>query len=338
MLPVRVALVSLLLLTSCTAMKAHVMADAAADGLDAVDGYRARVVERGLARGAPDVVVVKDVRYARWLRVRAEVLAPAEHAGALFIHDAGVVTVWWPRFFYGLRIRGVALPDADELEALLREDARWTLARWEPVNGGPVEVAGREARRWRCEPTGSAFAPYEVWLDDELALPLRVALEDGQGHARYAMRFEALDLEARPGDDAFRFEFPEGAVVHEWDLAAPGVTLAEAQAKVEFPILLPTRLPEGHALEKVVLSDDESMVALLLSRGARWLSLSEVPNLGPILVPELGLAVRIGDEEGVMNFAFGVTTLSWAIGTTALTLVTNLPYPEAIAVAASVRP
>jgi hypothetical protein len=326
---VRTLLIALVLLTtSCTAMKAHFISDAAADGREAVEAYRGRVVERGLL----PVPVVKDVRYARWLRVRAEVLAPAEHAGSLFVHDAGVITVWWPKWFFGLRIRGVTIPGRDDVEELLREDARWMLERYEPRNEGPVEVAGRETRRWRCAPTVAGLPPYTMWIDDELALPLRVSLEDERGAERYAMRFESFDLVAPPPDDAFRFDFPEGAVVHEWDLDAPGVTLEQAQAKVEFPILLPA----GRAPEKVVLSEDEAMVAVLLQTGARWLSLSEVPNLGPILVPELGLPVRIGEREGVMSLAFGFTILSWAIDTTALTLVTNLPYPLALDVAASV--
>src|SRR5205814_209975 len=101
------------------------------------------------------------------------------------------------------------------------------------------------------------------------------------------------------------FEFPRGARVYEWDLDDPGVTLEEAQARVEFPILQPRALPPGHALKKVIMSKHEEthMVALLMPDGARWLSLTEIPNMGPILVPELGIPVAIGGEQGVLNLA-----------------------------------
>jgi len=105
-------------------------------------------------------------------------------------------------------------------------------------------------------------------------------------------------------------------------------------------VLLPEHLPPGHALKQVLLSDhgDVHGVALIMNHRARWLSLSEIPNMGPILVPELGLPVQIGEHEGVLNFVFGFTVISWAVDTTALTLIGNLPYPQLIEVAASVRP
>lgn len=80
------------------------------------------------------------------------------------------------------------------------------------------------------------------------------------------------------------------------------------------------------------------MAALLMNKGAAWLSLSELPNMGPILVPEIGIPVPVGEEEGVLNFVLGFTIVSWAVDGTALTLIGNLPYPELLQIAASVKP
>lgn len=336
------ALAAVLLATSCTGLKARVMADVATDGLLAIDGYRGRVTERGLLRDDPTGVVVKDLTYARGWKVRAELVAPAEHAGELFVCDGSTITLWWPRFFFGLRIRGFDAPDDDALEAAVLEACRWTLARYDLRGPGSGRVAGRDVDCWSGVPLAREpfVSPYTAWLDREHAVPLKVVVDGADGRPWYAMTFDALAFGPPAADETFRFAFPEGALVYEWDLAAPGVTLAEAQAKVEFPVLAPTRLPAGHAVQKVVLSatDDPVMVALLMQEGGRWLSLSEMPNFGPILVPPIGIPVRVGEREAVLNFAFGFTTLSWAVGNTALTLIGNLPYPVLLDVAASVEP
>lgn len=328
--------------SSCTGLKARVMADVVTDGLLAIDGYRGRVTERGLLRDDPGGVVVKDLLYARGWKVRAEVLAPADQAGELFVCDGATITMWWPRFFFGLRLRGFEVPDDDAIEDAMLEGCRWTLEHYEPRGPGHGRVAGREVDSWTCVPLVKRpfVDTYRAWLDAEYVVPLAVTLDDARGAPWYSMRFDAISFEAPAPDEAFRFDFPQGALVYEWDLAAPGVTLEEAQRRVEFPILRPTKLPPGHEVQRVVMSatDDPAMVALLMHRGPRWLSLSEMPNFGPILVPPIGIPVRIGEAEGVLNFAFGSTTLSWSVGNTALTLIGDLPHSELLELAASLEP
>lgn len=322
-------------LSGCVSLQARLVASATTDGLFAIDSYRARVTERGLLRDEPDGVVVKELLYERPWRLRAEVVAPADHAGQLFVSDGATLTLWWPRFYFGLRIRGLTPPTRDEVEEVTRERVAWTLERYDVNRAGGTVVAGREVDIWACAPT-TGEQPYRAWLDVELHVPLRVSMQGADGGEWYDMAFDRFDLGVAVPADAFTFELPERAIVHEWDLSAPGVTLAEAQAKVEFPVLV----APGHEVEKVVMSTGEGspMVALLMRQGARWLSISEMPNLGPILVPEVGIPVSIGAEEGVLNFAFGYTVLSWSVGMTALTLIGNLPHSELLALAASLRP
>lgn len=321
----------------CVALQARLVASATTDGLFAIESYRARLTERGLLRDDPTGVVVKELVYQRPWKLRAEVVGPSDHVGHLFVSDGSTLTMWWPRFFFGLRIRGLVPPERDEVEAVTRERVEWTLERYDVSKAGGSVQAGRDVDIWAATPTG-AEQPYRVWLDTELHVPLRLTMQGpGPGGAEwYAMAFDAFDLGVDVPAETFTFEFPERAIVHEWDLSAPGVTLADAQARVEFPILV----APGHEVEKVVMSTGEGdpMVALVMRQGARWLSLSEMPNLGPILVPEIGIPVTIGAEEGVLNFAFGYTILSWSVGTTALTLIGNLPHSELLELAASLRP
>jgi outer membrane lipoprotein-sorting protein len=232
-----------LVLTSCTSMKAHVMARAVADGLYSIERYRARTSERGLLRRQPGVPVVKSILYERPWKVRAEVVAPAEHAGETFVFDGKTVSIWWPHSGIGLRITGIEDHDRREVAQVLLEDSYWILGNYEPVHGGSGRIAGRDVEHWRCEPNGDnpLVEPYHAWMDAELALPLGV-------------------------------------------------------------------------------------------------SLTQTRNTGPAVVPDVGIRVHVGAEQGVLNFAFGFTIVSWSRDNTALTLIGNLPYPEMLAIAASVVP
>ena len=336
------------LLAGCAGVQARLAGDAAVDGLRSLERYRARVSERGLLRDDPSRppggVVVRELVYERPWRLRAEVVAPPEHRGQLFVTDGSTLTVWWPRFFFGLRLRGLTPPDEDEVEEVTRERAEWTLERYDATWVGQSIQAGRDVNVWDYAPkAGQVQPPFRASLDADLFLPLRLAVKQPGpgGREWYSMTFDTFDVEAPPAPaGTFSFELPTRAIVHEWDLGAPGVTLAEAQAKVSFPILAPS----GANCEKIVLSggDGDPMLALVLRSGARWLSISELPNAGPILLPELGLPVKVGsaegEQEGVLVFAFGFTVLSWSVGQTALALVGTAPHTELLELAATLRP
>ncbi|MEK7468014.1 MAG: hypothetical protein AAB074_11415 [Planctomycetota bacterium] len=340
---VSIGVICAALLTSCTTIKAHLMARAATNGLYSIASYEAQVTERGLLRREPGVPVVKTVIYERPWKVRAEVVAPAEHAGELFVFDGETMSIWWPQSRIGLRIRGLEIPGRREVAGVMLESFTWVLGHYDLDDEGPGHRAGRDVEHWRCDPIAEAplIKPYDAWLDVENLMPLQVSIKNAQGGEWYGMEFDSIDLGAVIPPGAFRFEFPEDAMVFDCDLGSPGVTIAEAQELVTFPILQPAELPEGHSVHKVILGGDleaAPIVALLMPKGARWLSLSEMLNRGPANLPAVGIPVPIGDGEGVLNFAFGFTILSWPVENTSLTLIGNLPYPEMIAIAASVPP
>jgi hypothetical protein len=331
-----------LLASSCTTMKAHIMAHQTSVGLHTLDTYQGTVTEHGILRDEPDAVVVKTIAYSRMWRVRAEVTAPADHAGELFVFDGSTISMWWPRYYFGLRIRGIKIPPKHEVDQAILDSCYWAVTNYDFVNEGSTRERGRAVREWSglpSEPRPFRY-PYRAWLDDQFSVPLKVRIEKDLGRAWYAMALGPIAFGVEVPEETFAFEFPSDAVVHDWDLEAPGVTLEEAQARTKFPLLVPGRLPLGHRIRKIVLSTNQEtqMAALLMNKGAAWLSLSEVPNMGPILVPEIGIPVPIGEEEGVLNFALGFTIVSWSVGNTALTLIGNLPYPELLQIAASVRP
>lgn len=335
-------LTGLLLTTSCQTMEAHIMAHQTAMGLHGLKSYRATVTERGILRDEPQTLVVKEITYSRLWKVRAEVKAPEDHAGELFVFDGSTLSVWWPRYYFGLRIRGIEIPPKQQIDQTILDTCTWAVENYDFSNQGTTRMRGRSVREWLGEPSEPRpfRYPYRAWMDGQFNVPLKVRVEKDPGRAWYEMVMGPVQFGQDVPEETFAFEFPEDATVHDWDLASPGVTLEEAQAAVRFPLLVPSRLPPGHRLRKVVLSRNQEtpMAALIMNKGAAWLSLSQLPNMGPILVPEVGIPVPIGEEEGVLNFVFGFTSVSWAVEGTALTLIGNLPYPEMLQIAASVKP
>lgn len=330
-----------LLSSGCTAIKAHFMATELTKGLYAIESYQGQVTERGILRDQPHAKVVKEITYARMWKVRAEVVSPEDHAGSLFVFDGSTMHVWWPRYFFGLKIRGVSIPPKKEVRAAILESSFWALKHYDYEGHGDRQHAGREADLWAGSPRRETpfCYPYRALMDTEYSVPLELTVKK-EGRLWYGMTFDTIEFDVPVAEDAFDFEFPEGAIVYDWNLADPGVTLEEAQRLCDFPLLVPAKLPRGHELNKVVMTtyDDMHMAALLMSKKGRWLSLTEMPNMGPIMVPELGIPVPVGEAQGVLNFALGYTIVSWAEEGTSLTLIGNLPYPEMLEIAASVAP
>ena len=337
-----ISLLGVVLCASCTTMQAHVMAHQTAMGLHGLKSYRGTVTERGILREQPQTLVVKQITYSRLWKVRAEVTAPKEHVGELFVFDGSTLSMWWPRYFFGLRIRGIEIPPKQQIDQTILDSCYWALENYDYSNEGTTRMRGRSVREWQGEPSEPRpfRYPYRAWLDGEFNLPLKVRVEKEPGRAWYEMVMGPIEFGVEVPGETFAFEFPESATVHDWDLQAPGVTLEEARKLVRFPLLVPNRLPPGHRIRKVIVSRNQEtqMAALLMNKGAAWLSLSELPNMGPILVPEVGIPVPVGDEEGVLNFVLGFTIVSWAVDGTALTLIGNIPYPELLQIAASVKP
>lgn len=335
-------LAGVLLSAGCSTMKAHIMAHQATVGLHRLESYRGTVVEHGLLRDEPKAAVVKTITYARLWKVRAEITAPKEHAGTLFVFDGHTLSMWWPKYYFGLRIRGIELPPKKQVDQVILDTCTWAVANYDYSNEGTTRARGRKVREWLGVPSAPRpfRYPYRAWMDDQFNVPLRVRIEKAPGRRWYEMALGPITFGVDVPAETFAFTFPQDAVVHDWDLAAPGVTLAEAQKRTKFPLLVPTRLPAGHRIHKVLLTTNQEtpMAALIMNKDAAWLSLSQMPNMGPILVPEIGIPVPVGEEEGVLNFALGYTTVSWAVGNTALTLIGNLPYPEMLEVAASIKP
>lgn len=330
-LAVAVALAALA--SGCGGLYARMAGNSVANDQLSMRSFRGRTSEKHMLTGG-DGALVKDVWYQKLSKVRVEVVSPKELAGQLFVYDGAQVSMWWPSTQFGVRMRGVPAPQERQQHALISEQAYTLWRRYAMTRLGDATIAGRETTRWNAEPRDREpyRYGYDAWMDRRYALPLRLELREASGRPWYEMEYESLEYDVPLSDRAFAFEFPAGATVLDWDFADEGVSREEAQRRVDFPILAPAR----RDVAKVIVDTRVAPVAtLVMNDGARWLTLTE-SRRSMAMVPPTGKPVRVGEATGYLDFLGSYSTLSWEQGSTRLTLISNLPYDEAIAVASSV--
>ena len=325
------------LATGCADAYAQSIARDVARDLDRMDSLQGVTVEEHIS---PEGPVRRSIVQARPWRARIETLSPASHAGELFIYDGAQVTMWWPQQRFGVRVRGLPAPARAEVRTHIERFTRATMDAYAiSLRGDDERVASRSTYQWRVTPTHRS--PYRhrhtVWNDQKYPVPLRMTFVDDEGAPWYGMQFESVAFDQPVADEAFAFEFPENAVVFEWDLASPGITLEQARARMNFPVVMPTHLPAGHTVQKIVESDHcLPMLAVVMSRGASTVLLTEIRDMG-LTQPPLGKTVTFGGKTGVLTFLGTFATVTWVQDGALLSLSGNVGYPELLAIAESVK-
>lgn len=332
MRPWMVCLFIALGLTGCAQAWADSMARTIARDLESIKSYEGVTVERHIS---PDGDVRRRVVYAKPWRFRVETLAPSEHAGELFVYDGSEVKMWWPKYRFGVRVRGLPVVNRAQIVQHIERLARESMDAYAfSLRSVADRVAGQRTYAWRLIPTREAPHRYRhvVWNDQRYAMPLKLAIDDHNGAPWYSMEFESIAFDRPVAADAFAFEFPANAVVFDWDLSAPGITLDEAREAMNFDVKVP-RQP----IQKIVRAVHcLPMITLVMGSGASYVSLTESRDMGLVERP-LGKAIRIGNNPAVLTLLGPFATITWVQGGTLLSLTGNIGFPELIAVAESVH-
>jgi outer membrane lipoprotein-sorting protein len=317
------SLVILVAVAACAEVWAGGIAKNIASGLASIKSYRGVTIETGI--GDP---VKRSVLYARPWQVRVETLTPGPHAGELFVYDGNTMTLWYPQQLFGVRIRNARPPSAAEalhhIERLTKVNLdAYTFA----LQDENAHVAGRRAP-FRKQ--------HRVWNHDPSTLPLKMEFTQ-DGKPWYAFEFKELAFDVFVPEDAFAFTFPKNAVVFEWDLDAPGIGLDEARESMNFKVVVPSQLPAGHQIQKIVRSPHcLPMILMTMDHDGTMLSLIESRFAGEALHP-LGIDITLGNVPATLSFLGAFTVITWVKDGTLLTLTSNLDYASLIGVAESVQ-
>lgn len=327
----------LLLISGCADVWAQSIARRVANDLNKIDGYTGRTVEAGLIDGT---TVTRKISYQRPGYIRVETESPAMHAGELFIYDGQRIVSWWPSIGFGIEITGLSVPSRKPVLAHIKRLTRTSLKAYGfSLRSENRSVAGQRAKEWKIVPTRKA--PFRMkhtsWNHAKYSMPLQMEFRDQLKQLWYSMKFESIDFAATISDDTFKFEFPESAIVFRWDLSVAGISMERARELTNFEVLVPSKLPKGHSVQKIIKPENPiPMLALIMDRGASQLSLTQSRHNGSPILP-LGKKIAIGDATGSLSFLGPYTSITWVQSGTQLTLSGNLSFPDMIAVANSVH-
>lgn len=326
------------LAASCQGIYAQMAANKAASSFLDIASYRAVTRESGVLPGKQELV--KDLIYQRPWKLAATVTAPEEWKGARFTYDGESLSMWWPSELFGIRILGAAPPGLDQVQQAMEEDAVWAAKKYAFAYDGVQAVAGRTCDVWSGAPREKEplLFPYTASLDRATLMPLTITLFCKPEEPCYSFAYESLTLGAPVPENAFRMDFPKNAVVFEWDLNDPGEAEEVLRSEMNFPLLLPQKLPKDLKVQKLVRG--RSCIPMLLvdmRSGGRFVTLTEMRSVSGQLAVDSGIPVKVGKHDGRLTFmgVFGV--LNWVQGKTALSLVGNMPAGTLVSIAESVR-
>jgi outer membrane lipoprotein-sorting protein len=182
-----------------------------------------------------------------------------------------------------------------------------------------------------------------LWVDQERWIVLQAHFVGdmvGEGW----MRVRSFDLNAGIADAHFQFEIPEGAEVIDFkDMEPVPVTLDEALEQAEFPLLVPSYVPEGTTLidvlamdHGVVLHYDHAEVSFTVVQrlereedGERFLGLEALPQES---VTVRGQAATLFVDEGA-----GKSLLTWTENGVRITIAGDIGRDEILKVAESLQ-
>jgi outer membrane lipoprotein-sorting protein len=177
-----------------------------------------------------------------------------------------------------------------------------------------------------------------LWVDKEQWFVLKATYEAGslgQGS------LEVRSFELNPGlsDEMFTFDAPQGATVIDVESQQPmALTLEEARAQAEFPLLVPTYLPRGATLVEVFKVGGSIILRYDHSPDVSFTVVQGPEPMGP---PSGGqaepLTLRGQSATAVSDEAGGNSFLYWLEDGLMMSVGGHLPLDEAIQVAESLQ-
>jgi len=327
----------LVLIISCTGIYAQIISSRIAKNFFSITSYKGTMVEKGLMPENSNSRIVSHIVYKKAWKVRSEVISPSSMKGNLFITDGVSVIMWWPKALFGIRMKGINPPNLDDVKTIIEENVRWSIDHYSFTLTGQEQIAGRSTTKWLAVPKINTLYPYESWMDSENDQPLQLMIKNKNDHAWYFMSYENIQFDIPVDDNEFVFDFPSNAVVFEWDYSDKHMPIQKAKELMNFTIRIPKHLPSGHKILKNIIGKHcLPMMTLIMNKGARWLSLTQ-NRKGSDDYLKLGIQILLNKHKGVLNFMGPYTVITWAIEETALTLIANMPYSEAISIASSVE-
>lgn len=219
------------------------------------------------------------------------------------------------------------------------------------------EIAGQPTWKLELTPTTDTEEQLQLdgliditmWVsqDEEFALPLKLAV-DGSDMGQGTLEVRSFELNSGLDDDLFTFDIPEGAeVVDAAELAEQmrprTMTLDEAAAEVDFPLLSPTVLPGDAALVEVQVLGGETVIQNYVGSGVTFSVVQSSDDVGAEREPPIGSEVEqmtVRGQEATLvtgNGAQQGSLLRWEENGVRVVVAGTLSAEDALRVAESLE-
>ena len=285
-------------------------------------------------------------------RLRAVVLqtSQAEFADAVLVSDGQQAWYYEPsknRVLVG-PVEEIETPLPQQLISEMQEMIQAVLDASEVELAGEETVAGKGAYKLILTPKEGEEGQEAVvfpgngtatlWVDKEQWFVLKATYEAasfGQG----SLEVQSFELNPGLSDELFTFDPPEGATVVDVESQQPvALTLEEARAQADFPLLVPAYVPRGATLVEVF---ELSGSILLRYDHSPDVSFTVVQGPEPFGPPPVGqvqpLTIRGQSATVVTDEVGGNTFLYWLENGVMMAVGGHLTVDDAIQVAESLQ-
>jgi outer membrane lipoprotein-sorting protein len=282
-------------------------------------------------------------------KLRAEVLEASkpEFVGALMVTDGQQGWYYEPgrNVVMAGSLGEMETPLPQELLVELQSVIQYVLDASKVELAGEETVAGQDTYKLILTPKeeggqgpfpGNGTAT--LWIDKAQWIVLRAEYQAnafGQG----SVEVQRYELDSGLPAELFRFEVPEGATVIELEDQEPvPLTLEEAQAQAEFPLLVPDYVPESATLVEVFKSGDSIIQRYDHSPDVAFTIIQGLEPAGPPpLGQSQGITVRGQSATLISDEVGGNTFLYWTEGEVTITVAGHIGLDEALKVAESLH-
>ena len=168
-----------------------------------------------------------------------------------------------------------------------------------------------------------------ILVSAETWLPLQVTGYDRNGNMVSKVIYQGTETNVGLDDSLFTFAPPPDATVRSSYFELEEIDIEEAQASVDFQLVIPTVLPEGFGLESINRIGQESEAAIVLhyTSEARAFSITESRPSDAQQLPEKEIMTVAGQEIGVLQ-GDAFTAAQWIQGDIEITIIGDATLSE----------
>lgn len=294
-----------------------------------VDNFRGRYTETGTADLPLQISVAASRNPPQLL---SKVISRGTASGATLHYEKNTLSLYYPQSTFGIRFRNLTAPTADQEIRFMENEYDWHVRHYDIRQSADSQLAGIKTRGLVYTPKGEfAASPYlfqwQTQVVEEFAFPVKNEMFSNE-RLLYAIEFNEILFNAPAGD--YKFSFPAGATIAEYDLAATGLTIAQAKKGANFYLVIP---PEGENLRLKKIIRVKGIIpaySLIFEQMPYLTTYTQVKDYGLKLVPEVGL--KISGKHGYrVTFGGAFKTVNFMLKGVYHTVVSNLPLSEILA-------